>query len=192
MQVNNCNPCTSKQLLLFHQKRETLPTIPTKHCNYQTCFGPKSIMYWLVATGNSIISGSGNFSDVYEGNFKDSLMASRKVAIKVLKAETNYKEFFKEAFAASDLNHENIVEFLGICIEPTNMIIFEFMEGGELLTYLRCDEQQQKLTAADLMEMICDVCKGCAYMELMKFVHRDLAARNCLLTSTNPLIRKVK
>ena len=109
-----------------------------------------------------------------------------------MKDENNYKEFFKEAFAASDLNHENIVEFLGICIEPTNMIIFEFMEGGQLLNYLRCDEQQQHLTTADLMEMICDVCKGCSYMELMKFVHRDLAARNCLLTSTNPLIRKVK
>ena len=117
-------------------------------------------------------------------------MARKKVAIKVLKDENNYKEFFKEAFAASDLNHENIVEFLGICIEPKNMIIFEFMEGGELLTYLRCNEQQN-LTGADLMDMICDVCKGCAYMELMKFVHRDLAARNCLLTSTDPLIRKV-
>ena len=117
-------------------------------------------------------------------------MARKKVAIKVLKDENNYKEFFKEAFAASDLNHENIVEFLGICIEPKNMIIFEFMEGGELLTYLRSNERQN-LTGADLMDMICDVCKGCAYMELMKFVHRDLAARNCLLTSTDPMIRKV-
>ena len=111
------------------------------------------------------------------------------MAIKVLKDETNYKEFFKEAFAASELNHENIVDFLGICIEPTNMIIFEFMEGGELLTYLRSNEQN--LTTADLMEMISDICKGCAYMELMKFVHRDLASRNCLLTYTDRHIRKV-
>ena len=106
-----------------------------------------------------------------------------------MKDETNYKEFFKEAFAASELNHENIVDFLGICIEPTNMIIFEFMEGGELLTFLRSNEQN--LTAPDLLEMITDVCKGCAYMELMKFVHRDLASRNCLLTYTDRLIRKV-
>merc|ERR1719273_1367077 len=42
------------------------------------------------------------------------------------------------------------------------------------------------------MEMISDVCKGCAYMELMKFVHRDLASRNCLLTYTDRHIRKVK
>ena len=138
---------------------------------------------------NSFISGSGNFSEVYKGILNDSLIQNRKVAIKVLKDETNYKEFFKEAFAASELNHENIVDFLGICIEPTNMIIFEFMEGGELLTYLRSNEQN--LTTADLMEMISDVCKGCAYMELMKFVHRDLASRNCLLTYTDLRIRKV-
>ena len=109
------------------------------------------------------------------------------MAIKVLKDETDYKEFFKEAFAASELNHENIIDFLGICFVPTNMIIFEFMEGGELLTYLRCNEEKG-LTGADLIEMIFDVCKGCAYMELMKFIHRDLAARNCLLT----LNRKVR
>ena len=133
------------------------------------------------------ISGSGNFSDVYKGMLNEN----KKVAIKVLKDETNYKEFFKEAFAASELNHENIIDFLGICIEPTNMIIFEFMEGGELLTYLRYNEEKG-LTGADLMEMISDICKGCNYMELMKFVHRDLASRNCLLTSTDPLIRKVK
>ena len=118
------------------------------------------------------------------------LNENKKVAIKVLKDETNYKEFFKEAIAASELNHENIVDFLGICIEPTNMIIFEFMEGGELLTFLRSNEQN--LTEPDLLEMITDVCKGCAYMELMKFVHRDLAARNCLLTYTDQLTRKVK
>ena len=48
------------------------------------------------------------------------------------------------------------------------------------------------LETADMIEILTDVCKGCAYMELMKFVHRDLAARNCLLTSTDPMKRKVK
>ena len=51
---------------------------------------------------NYFISGSGNFSDVYKGIFNESLKDSRKVAIKVLKDETNYKEFFKEAFAAPE------------------------------------------------------------------------------------------
>ena len=91
---------------------------------------------------------------------------------------------------SSSLKHENIVEFLGICTEPNNMIILEFMEGGQLLDFLQ--SKQQQFSTSDLIEMVYDVCKGCAYMELMKFIHRDLAARNCLLTSTDPLNRKVR
>ena len=136
------------------------------------------------------ISGAGQFGDVYEGIYKDSLHANRKIAIKVLKDLSNSKEFYKEAMVSSSLKHENIVEFLGICTEPNNMIILEFMEGGQLLHFLQ--SKQQQFSTSDLIEMVYDVCKGCAYMELMKFIHRDLAARNCLLTSTDPLNRKVR
>ena len=45
-------------------------------------------------------------------------------------------EFLKEALAVSQLKHENIVEFLGVCLD-SNLIILELMEGGELLTYLK-------------------------------------------------------
>ena len=102
-----------------------------------------------------------------------------------MKDLSNSKEFYKEAMVSSSLKHENIVEFLGICTEPNNMIILEFMEGGQLLIFL---QSKQEFSTSDLIEMIFDVCKGCAYMELMKFIHRDLAARNCLLT----LNRKVR
>ena len=131
------------------------------------------------------ISGDGQFGDVYEGIYKNSPHVNRKVAIKVLKDLSNSKEFYKEAMVSSSLKHENIVEFLGICTEPNNMIILEFMEGGQLLIFL---QSKQEFSTSDLIEMIFDVCKGCAYMELMKFIHRDLAARNCLLT----LNRKVR
>ena len=107
----------------------------------------------------------------------------------MLKDLSNSEEFYKEAMVSSSLKHENIVEFLGICTEPNNMIILEFMEGGQLLNFLQSNQQ---FSTSDLIEMIFDVCKGCAYMELMKFIHRDLAARNCLLTSTDPLNRKVR
>ena len=63
------------------------------------------------------------------------------------------------------------------------------MEGGQLLEYLKT--YKQDLTMWDLVEMMEDVVKGCAYLEQMKFVHRDLAARNCLLTSTNDKLRMV-
>ena len=90
--------------------------------------------------------------------------------------------------AVSELKHENIVEFVGICLEY-NWLVFELMEGGQLLNYLRT--KASNLSVWDLVEMTSDVAKGCLYLEQRQFVHRDLAARNCMLTSMNPTLRKV-
>ena len=90
--------------------------------------------------------------------------------------------------AWSQLKHENIVSFLGICLE-SDFLLSELMEGGQLLQYLKSNTQN--LSMWDLVQMMEDIVKGCSYLEKMKFVHRDLAARNCLLTSTNDKLRKV-
>ena len=94
-------------------------------------------------------------------------------------------DVLKEVYAASKLNHENVVEFLGICFE-WNAVIFELMEGGQLLSYLKTNGHGLK--EREIVGFCFDIAKGCAYLEEMKFVHRDLAARNCLLTSTYPQI----
>ena len=143
------------------------------------------------------IIGKGHFSEVFEGiattGIKSKTRLSRKpkrVAIKMLnnKETTAYADFFKEAAIASKLKHENIVEFLGICLEQ-NSIILELMEGGQLRKYLKSNRND--LSLWDLVKISHDIVKGCVYLEKNKFVHRDLAARNCLLTSTNSISRKV-
>ena len=136
--------------------------------------------------------GSGAFGEVFEGiltkSHSEKSLEIRKVAIKNMKSNENSIEFLKEAMSWSQLKHENVVEFLGICLE-SNMLVSELMQGGQLLQYLKTKTKQ--LTLWDLVEMTQDVAKGCTYLASMKFVHRDLAARNCLLTSTNPEYRKV-
>ena len=97
-------------------------------------------------------------------------------------------DVLKEVYAASSLKHDNIVQFLGICFE-WNAVIFELMNGGQLLSYLK--SSGHGLTEMDMFGFCFDIAKGCAYLEEKKFVHRDLAARNCLLTSTYPGMRKV-
>ena len=113
---------------------------------------------------------------------------SKKVAIKFFKKSDSNIDFYKEAVAASHLKHNNIVEFIGICLE-INGIVLELMKGGQLLSYLRC--MGQNFSRLDIVTMILDVVKGCAYLEQVNYVHRDLAARNCLLTSTDPRTRVV-
>ena len=119
----------------------------------------------------SLISGSGNFGEVFVGLIQSLDKKSKKaVAIKCLKDESNQKEFFKEAIAVSELNHENIVEFLGIVKKSDtedDMMIFEFMEGGQLLYYLESNQNYDDiLQIEDMMKILLDICNGCAYMEL--------------------------
>ena len=95
----------------------------------------------------------------------------------------------EEAIAASKLNHENIIKFIGICKGTnSNYIVMELMHA-QLLEYLHSDGIY--LSQLDLLDMSHDIVKACAYLEQMKFVHRDLAARNCMLTSTISSLRKV-
>ena len=135
------------------------------------------------------VLGEGNFGQVYEAVAKINSSNTRKVAVKILKSGGSISDYFNEAIAASKLKHENIVEFLGISLEKKS-IILEFMDGGQLLNYLRTNKND--LTLLDLMNISHDIVKGCDYLERNKFVHRDLAARNCLLTSTDAESRTVK
>ena len=135
--------------------------------------------------------GSGSFGEVSEGLLDDSIIkennweniVNNKVAVKFLKKTETCNEFFKESLVVSQLKHENIVQFFGICLDIEDCLIMELMEGGELLDYLRSNDSS--LTLDDQINMCLDVVKGCVYLEGKKVVHRDLAARNCLLSSTD-------
>ena len=63
------------------------------------------------------------------------------VAIKMLKntmTDEAKKDFEREAELLTSLQHGNIVTFYGICIEDESfMMIFEYMENGDLNNYLR-------------------------------------------------------
>ena len=63
------------------------------------------------------------------------------VAIKTLKdthAENAKINFDREAELLTNLQHENIVTFYGVCMEgEIYMMVFEYMENGDLNNYLR-------------------------------------------------------
>ena len=149
------------------------------------CISCKTTVYIYV-----YLTGFGNFGYVYKGtwsNRENGVLT--KVAIKQFKQKKIATDMLKEMHAGTALKHENLVEFLGICLE-SNAIILELMEGGQLLAFLR-HSNINMLTLRDQLEFCYDIVKGCAYIEEMKFVHRDLSARNCLLTSKDYQNRKV-
>ena len=86
----------------------------------------------------SFFTGSGNFGQVFEGTWSNNVshFGNKKIAIKIFKKNVSITAVLKEVYAASKLNHDNIVQFHGICFQ-WNAVIFELMEGGQLLSYLK-------------------------------------------------------
>ncbi|XP_033114811.1 tyrosine-protein kinase ABL1-like isoform X2 [Anneissia japonica] len=123
--------------------------------------------------------GGGQYGEVYEAVWKKY---TRTVAVKTLKEETmKVEEFMREAAVMKTIKHPNLVQLLGACTrEPPFYIVTEFMQHGNLLDYLR-DNDQTTLPAIALLHMATQVASAMSYLEEVNFIHRDLAARNCLL-----------
>ncbi|CAM1293786.1 NTRK2 (predicted) [Pycnogonum litorale] len=121
------------------------------------------------------------------------------VAVKTLKDidyEDMKKDFYREAELIMNLIHPNIVTLFGISDDHgPPMMIFEYMEHGDLNSFLRsrCPDspylipndhqgrEQETLNTQQLLTIAMHISAGMEYLSSQHFVHRDLATRNCLV-----------
>lgn len=128
--------------------------------------------------------GVGGMGEVYRAR---QCSLDREVALKILspahaKDREFVEKFFREARAAGNLNHPNIVqvhdvgECNGICY-----ICMEYVGGGDLTGRLRDDG---KLPAMDAMRVTADVARGLEFAESRKIVHCDIKPDNIMFTES--------
>lgn len=121
--------------------------------------------------------GRGETGDVVLGKY-----GRHKVAVKIMKeTDEAIRSFLTEACLMTALKHKNLVQLIGITIEPNICLVTEYMEKGSLSEYLRT-RGRQRVTLMDQIRFAKDTCAGMAYLESKKVVHRDLAARNILIS----------
>ena len=145
--------------------------------------------------------GEGSFAIVYRGKLKEE-----EVAIKVIKMQNDnddnmdtdeilrnrFAEFRREVSLMSGLDHQNLVELKGLCLEANSMfMVTEFLAYGDLYNFLHNETVDIQWPLR--LKIAIDVARGMNFLHTTTppIIHRDLKSPNILLASNNERARVV-
>ncbi|KAK9084974.1 hypothetical protein Sjap_025385 [Stephania japonica] len=148
----------------------------------------------MVATSNfSIVNklGAGGFGPVYKGKLSDG----REIAVKRLlkNSRQGLTEFKNEIILIAKIQHRNLVQVLGFCVEEEEkMLVYEYMHNKGLDFHLFDQTRSTLLDWGMRRDIILEIPRGVLYLHQdsrLRIIHRDLKASNVLLDAEmNPKI----
>ncbi|KAK9089540.1 hypothetical protein Scep_028622 [Stephania cephalantha] len=148
----------------------------------------------MIATNNLSPTnklGSGGFGSVYKGKLSDG----REIAVKRLSKNSGQGviEFKNEVVLIAKLQHRNLVQILGCCVEEEEkMLVYEFMPNKSLDFLLFDPTRSTSLDWGLRRDIILGIARGVLYLHQdsrLRIIHRDLKASNVLLDAEmNPKI----
>jgi serine/threonine protein kinase len=127
------------------------------------------------------VLGQGGMSTVYKAR---QVVMDRVVALKVmhawmLKEASSYQRFQREAQAASQLNHPNIVKVHSFGTDGQQpFIVMDFIEGQSFAAVLA---EKKKVTADELLAVVIPAAKALSHAHSQGLVHRDIKPANIML-----------
>ncbi|XP_072987855.1 receptor-like serine/threonine-protein kinase SD1-8 isoform X1 [Typha latifolia] len=149
----------------------------------------------LVAATNNFSPGNklgeGGFGPVYKGETSEG----QEIAVKRL-AKTSLQgteEFKNEVTLIAKLQHRNLVQILGCCIQgEERMLVYEYMPNNSLDFFLFDKDKSSVLDWEMRYRIINGIARGLLYLHQdsrFRIIHRDLKASNILLDrNMNPKI----
>lgn len=129
--------------------------------------------------------GSGGMANVYLAR---DLILDRDVAVKVLRFDFQdnqdaIRRFQREAMAASQLLHHNVVEVYDVDEEDGQQyIVMEYVKGNDLKTFIREKSPVSLELAVNIMSQILSAID---VAHRHNIIHRDIKPQNILITENN-------
>ncbi|KAF1336326.1 Tkl protein kinase, partial [Globisporangium splendens] len=131
--------------------------------------------------------GKGAFGDVWLVKYRQSQLLASKRLRKAEVTEARTRDFIAEIKLVAKLDHPKIVAFVGAAwtIEADLQALFEYMDGGDLRTYLD-HERTPRVWTSEKVQVAIDVVEALVYVHSFAppLVHRDLKSRNVLLSKS--------
>lgn len=130
--------------------------------------------------------GSGRFSTVHQGNWHGD------VAIKILDMENMDDEATLEAFRLDvatfrKTRHENLILFMGACMNPPKLaIVTSLCKGNTLYTHLHL--RRDKFSMNKIVIIAQQIAQGMGYLHHRGIVHKDLKTKNIFLENGRAII----
>ncbi|CAN6827412.1 unnamed protein product [Brassica oleracea] len=127
--------------------------------------------------------GKGGFGIVYKGR----LIGGKEVAVKRLSKMSlqGTDEFENEVGLIARLQHINLVQLLGCCVDKgENMLIYEYLENLSLDSHLFDKSRRAKLNWPLRFDIAKGIARGLLYLHQdsrYRIIHRDLKVSNVLL-----------
>ncbi|VDK56451.1 unnamed protein product [Anisakis simplex] len=130
--------------------------------------------------------GRGRFAEVHKANWYGD------VAVKLLNMDHVDEERQLEAFKAEvasfkNTRHDNIVLFMGYCMDQHKLGIVMYYCKGKPLHQLLHDTPE-KFDFSQVVHLATQTCQGMSYLHTKKIIHKDLRTKNIFIENRNRVV----